>query len=252
MAEKSSKGLDTGTKVVVGLAAVAMILFLVNGSPDNDSWTDDGDGSAATVDGETTGADASRDGSDVPVDDPWTRGAGTGDGSGDEDDEAADVPVDDPWTRGPPSGAGDGDADDGDTELPADDPWTRGSDATGGFGDDGPSRCLGVMPFQTADGSVLLPTDRHDDAFASPDCTISPGQSGDPVSLVQLALAGCNGQAVPVDGSYGDALGWALGAVQSAAGLTVDGIYGPETREAMAWPTELDDGGTSCVAHPGV
>jgi Putative peptidoglycan binding domain len=254
-----SKGMDTGTKVVIGLASLALLVFFANGNPDNDAWDDDsGDEVAATgggvdPDGVELDLDEDADGESVdpPTDDPWTRGAPAGAEDGDDDDDDPEPPVDDPWTRGSPAGSSDDDDDE--PAPPVDDPWTRGSDADGGFGDDGPAPCAGVTDFVTDEGRVDLPIDRADDAFASPDCTITEGQSGGPVWLVQAALAGCSGQPVSADGVAGPSLTQALAAVQAANGLTADGVYGPATREAMSWPTRLDDGGgTRCVAHPGV
>ena len=141
------------------------------------------------------------------------------------------------------------------TEAPVDDPWTRGSDADGGLGDDGLPACVGVSAFETDDGTVQLPIDRSEDAFASADCEIAPGGSGNAVWLVQVALTACNGQPVPLDSVNGEAMTQALAAVQAGNGLTADGVYGPATREAMAWPTVLDSdpgGAAQCIAHPGV
>jgi hypothetical protein len=253
MASNTSNGLDTGTKWIIGLAAVALILVFAWASPDNDAWQDDDSTSADTSD-QTNTVDLDLDDddeADVPVDDPWTRGAPSG--SGDGDDDESEPPVDDPWTRGAPSGSGDGDDDE--SEPPVDDPWTRGSDAEGGFGDDGLPACVGVGEFQTDDGSVPLPIDSSNDAFASPDCEITPGGSGNAVWLVQVALNACNGQPVPVDSVNGAATIQALAAVQAQNGLTADGVYGPVTREVMAWPTvpSRDTGGAAlCIAHPGV
>jgi hypothetical protein len=233
MASNTTNGLGTGTKVAIGVGAVALILFIANGSPDDDAWESDGSGDAST------GADTSGDANTVDLD-------------LDEDDDA-DVPVDDPWTRGSPSGSGDGDDDE--PEAPVDDPWTRGSDAEGGFGADGLPACVGVTAFETDDGTVQLPIDRSEDAFASADCEIAPGGSGNAVWLVQVALSACNGQPVPLDSVSGEATIQALAAVQAQNGLAVDGVYGPATREAMAWPTvpDRDAGGAmQCIAHPDV
>jgi len=256
MAENTSKGLDTGTKVIIGLASVALILFIANGSPDNDAWESDERNASTSADtsGDPNTVDLDLDeddDADAPADDAWTSGAPSG--SSDDDDDEPGAPVDDPWTRGPPSGSDDGDDDD--TEAPVDDPWTRGSDADGGLGDDGLPACVGVSEFQTDDGSVQLPIDLSDDAFASADCEIAPGASGNAVWLVQVALSACNGQPVPLDGVNGDATVQALAAVQAQNGLAVDGVYGPATREAMAWLTvpDRDAGGAAqCIAHPDV
>src|SRR5688500_6669786 len=227
MAQNTSKGLDTGTKVIIGLASVALILFIANGSPDNDAWQSDERNASTSADtsGDPNTVDLDLDeddDADAPADDAWTSGAPSG--SSEDDDDEPGAPVDDPWTRGPPSGSDDGDDDD-DTEAPVDDPWTRGSDADGGLGDDGLPACVGVSEFQTDDGSVQLPIDRSDDAFASADCEIAPGASGNAVWLVQVALSACNGQPVPLDGVNGDATVQALAAVQAQNGLAVDGVY---------------------------
>ena len=41
MATNTSKGMDTGTKGVIGLASVALLLFLAKGCPDDDAWESD-------------------------------------------------------------------------------------------------------------------------------------------------------------------------------------------------------------------
>ena len=229
MAAKSSnqKGLSTGAKVAIGVAGLAVIMVLGSGEPDeDDAWV---------ADGKEIDDVGSADPNDVDLD-------------LDDDDEVV-IPADDPWTRGPPPP----DDDDDEPELPADDPWTRGSDDDGGFGDDGLPACVGVLEFQTSDGAVVLPIDQTDDAFASPDCAIPEGRSGDAVALVQTALTFCNDQPVALDGVYGATVTDAVAAVQSRSGLTEDGVYGPSTREAMAWPTVPDGGGAAvCVSHPDV
>jgi Putative peptidoglycan binding domain len=229
MASNTSEGLSTGTKVFIGIATVALILLFARASPDNDAWDDDASTSADTSDEAKT--------VDLDLDD---------DGDG-------EVPPDDPWTRGAPAGSGDGGDDE--SEPPVDDPWTRGAPAGSGDTDDGPPPCIGVSGFETEVGSVPLPTDTSDDAFASPDCEIAPAGSGNAVWLVQVVLNACNGQPVPVDSVNGAATTQALAAVQAQNGLTADGVYGPATREVMAWPTVPDDdagGVAQCISHPDV
>jgi hypothetical protein len=229
MASNTSEGLSTGTKVFIGIATVALILLFARASPDNDAWDDDASTSADTSDEAKT--------VDLDLDDE-------GDG---------EVPPDDPWTRGAPAGSGDGGDDE--SEPPVDDPWTRGAPAGSGDTDDGPPPCIGVSGFETEDGSVPLPTDTSDDAFASPDCEIGPGASGNAVWMVQVALTACNGQPVSVDSMNGPATTQAIAAVQARNGLAADGVYGPATREVMAWPTVPGgdaDRAAQCIAHPGV
>jgi hypothetical protein len=251
MAAKSSnqKGLSTGAKVAIGVAGLAVIMVLGSGEPDeDDAWVADGKEVDDVGSADPNDVDLDLDDDDdevaIPADDPWTRGPPPPD-----DDDEPELPADDPWTRGPPPP----DDDDDEPELPADDPWTRGSDDDGGFGDDGLPACVGVLEFQTSDGAVVLPIDQTDDAFASPDCAIPEGRSGDAVALVQTALTFCNDQPVALDGVYGATVTDAVAAVQSRSGLTEDGVYGPSTREAMAWPTVPDGGGAAvCVSHPDV
>ena len=233
-ANKSNSSLDTGTKVVIGLASVALLFALLDGGPDNDAWQGDG---TATVKESGTGADADADTVDIDVDD--------------EDDGEPVAPADDPWTRGGPPDADDSLFDDDEPEAPVDDPWTRGSpdDSAG----DGLPACVATMDYETDDGRVRLPTDRPEDEWASADCTFSRGQSGDPVELVQVALNLCNGQRFPIDGENGDATRAALSNVQAAHGIAVDGGYGPATREVMAWPTDPEDGRSPlCVPQPDI
>ena len=233
-ANKSNSSLDTGTKVVIGLASVALLFALLDGGPDNDAWQGD---ETATVKESGTGADADADTVDIDVDD--------------EDDGEPVAPADDPWTRGGPPDADDSLFDDDEPEAPVDDPWTRGSpdDSAG----DGLPACVATMDYETDDGRVRLPTDRPEDEWASADCTFSRGQSGDPVELVQVALNLCNGQRFPIDGENGDATRAALSNVQATHGIAVDGGYGPATREVMAWPTDPEDGRSPlCVPQPDI
>ena len=235
-ANKSNSSLDTGTKVVIGLASVALLFALLDGGPDNDAWQGE---ETATVKESGTGADVDADADAVDID------------VDDEDDGEPVAPADDPWTRGGPPDADDSLFDDDEPEAPVDDPWTRGSpdDSAG----DGLPACVATMDYETDDGRVRLPTDRPEDEWASADCTFSRGQSGEPVELVQVALNLCNGQRFPIDGENGDATRAALSNVQAAHGIAVDGGYGPATREVMAWPTDPEDGSSPlCVPQPDI
>ena len=225
----NKKGMSTAAMLAIGFGASFLLLFLANaGSDEDDAWEADESKEVEEVDSGSVDLDLDDgDEAEVPPDDPWTRGAP----SGSDDDDEPEPPVDDPWTRGGPPP----DDSDDEPEPPVDDPWTRGPDDDGGFGDDGFPACVGVSEFQTDVGAVVLPIDRADDAFASPDCAIPEGRSGEAVSLVQAALTVCNGQPVPLDGVYGDAMSQAVAAVQTRNGLTADGVYGP-ANAARRWP----------------
>jgi len=233
--KKSDNSMDTGTKIVLGLLAVALLIATLNGS-------DGDDDDEASADAKTSASDGSSDGSDG--DDPWTRGPPPDDG---DDDEV--TVVDDPWTRGPPPD----DGDDDDEVTVVDDPWTRGAPPSGGGG---LPACRGIGDFPVDAGVVALPIDSEDDAFASADCTFARGQSDESVLLVQAALSQCNGRPVAGDGIYGPDTRRAVAAVQADHGLTADGGYGPDTREAMSWPTRPDRDASGaaarCVAQPDV
>ena len=229
--KKSGNSMDTGTKVVIGLLAVALLLAMLGGRPDNDAWDGDDPPDAEAADGAGSSAE----------DDPWTRGAPPDDDG--DDDVVTDV--DDPWTRGAPP------PDDGDDEVATDvdDPWTRGPSPRGRSG---LRACQGVTGFPVDEGTVSLPIDSDDDAFASPDCTFARGQSDESVLLLQAALNRCNGQAVAADGIYGLETRQAVATVQAQHGVAADGAYGPDTREAMAWPTDPDGGASACITGPDV
>jgi Putative peptidoglycan binding domain len=64
--------------------------------------------------------------------------------------------------------------------------------------------------------------------------TLRPGDTGDNVIALQEALAQAGYDPGSVDGDYGPATTQAVAAFQTAAGLTVDGIAGPETLAALS------------------
>jgi Putative peptidoglycan binding domain len=128
-----------------------------------------------------------------------------------------------------------------DSPTPSDDPWSAGP------AESGLPACDGTAPFAAAGGRVRLPVDGPIALFGSPDCRLDRWTgSDDAVRLLQDALARCNGQAVTVDGAYGPQTRQAVSAVQEEHGARVDGVYGPDTRRAMAWPQDTGDGGVSC------
>lgn len=69
----------------------------------------------------------------------------------------------------------------------------------------------------------------------------SPMMTGSDVLAVQRRLAALGYDPGPLDGVYGPATAAAVTAFQRAAGIAVDGIVGPETREALAEAEPADD-----------
>jgi peptidoglycan hydrolase-like protein with peptidoglycan-binding domain len=60
-------------------------------------------------------------------------------------------------------------------------------------------------------------------------------QSGSGVTRLQHALWFCYGQDIEFDGVFGPATAAALANAQRAEGITADGKYGPQTRNALRW-----------------
>jgi hypothetical protein len=73
----------------------------------------------------------------------------------------------------------------------------------------------------------------HGGAGPGPVEIISEGATGDAVAVIQQALRAHGGGDVTVDGSFGPGTAAAVRAVQAARHLTVDGVVGPVTRQAL-------------------
>jgi hypothetical protein len=64
--------------------------------------------------------------------------------------------------------------------------------------------------------------------------TLRPGDTGDSVEELQAALVQLGYDPGPVDGDYGGATTQAVASFQQAAGITTDGVAGPETLSALS------------------
>ncbi|PKR45292.1 hypothetical protein CWE27_09770 [Streptomyces sp. EAG2] len=72
----------------------------------------------------------------------------------------------------------------------------------------------------------------------SVNCLLGPGSSGSAVKALQHALARChkvNLGAGGVDGIYGERTRAGVLALQRAAGIAQDGVYGLQTQQSMNW-----------------
>lgn len=69
-------------------------------------------------------------------------------------------------------------------------------------------------------------------------CSLVPGNQGEGVYKLQVALNRCLYASPPIaeDGIYGDDTARAVKQAQDYHGITVDGIYGPQTANTMWWP----------------
>jgi peptidoglycan hydrolase-like protein with peptidoglycan-binding domain len=123
-----------------------------------------------------------------------------------------------------------------------------GPDEATGFGGEDESNCDDVVIVQSASGETNVPGNvTLLESTASVECGLSEGDDEEAVRALQEALVTCNGQHITVDGEYGPQTREAVARVQEANGLVVDGIYGPTTRDAMLWPASTS-GTTTCVS----
>ncbi|MFC9897742.1 peptidoglycan-binding protein [Nocardia sp. NPDC127579] len=77
-------------------------------------------------------------------------------------------------------------------------------------------------------------------------CQLAEGSSGKAVTSLQTALKRCYGADISVDGQFGPRTKSALKSAQRTAGAGSDGIYGPETREKLKWPSQMQDTDKGC------
>lgn len=78
-----------------------------------------------------------------------------------------------------------------------------------------------------------VPTTAHQNRNTN--CLLRYGDRGAGVLVLQDALSRCLAP-ITLDGIYGQETQNAVRFVQGSAGVPVDGIYGPKTRDVMDWP----------------
>lgn len=145
--------------------------------------------------------------------------------------------------------AGDADADQGSGETDVD-AWT-GPTATDAGAEPSPAPCVATAPFRGEEGTVVLPSDGPLATLASPECVLDERTGGGPaVARLQLALSVCHDQPVAVDGIYGVETRRAVAAVQGDLWLEPDGVYGPETARSMRWPLGAGAGDAAGACGP--
>ncbi|RKN39670.1 peptidoglycan-binding domain-containing protein [Micromonospora endolithica] len=67
-------------------------------------------------------------------------------------------------------------------------------------------------------------------------CVMSYGDRGDDVSQLQWTLNYCYGEGLSLDGDFGSRTKSALIRAQKREGIGADGIYGPQTAQALRFP----------------
>lgn len=93
--------------------------------------------------------------------------------------------------------------------------------------------CLGVSMFGSGADEHPRPTTRTHSRDGN--CVLGRGSVGLPVNHLQRTLVRCYGQAIAVDSEYGPATEQAVKNVQRFHGVTVDGVFGPQTNIRMFW-----------------
>ncbi|GHA89376.1 peptidoglycan-binding protein [Streptomyces termitum] len=79
-------------------------------------------------------------------------------------------------------------------------------------------------------------------------CVLSRGSSNLGVYELQVTLFLCYGQDTNgLDGDFGPGTEAALKRVQAGLGLTADGVYGPNTRDALKWAWRTSAGNQRCL-----
>ncbi|MFF5436381.1 peptidoglycan-binding protein [Streptomyces achromogenes] len=92
--------------------------------------------------------------------------------------------------------------------------------------------CTTTTAVSRGDYGVLIPAT----SSGSTSCVMSRGFTGGQVEALQFALRICHGlDTGGIDGVYGARTEAAVRALQSAIGLTADGIYGANTRNVLQW-----------------
>jgi Putative peptidoglycan binding domain len=102
----------------------------------------------------------------------------------------------------------------------------------GVFSSSSKPRAAATPPAATT-GTTTTPTVKSPSTVAAPAAALKPGDSGAAVKTLQRALKALGYSAGSADGSYGPSTQNAVARFQHAAGLTADGILGPQTLRAM-------------------
>ncbi|MFM9700054.1 peptidoglycan-binding domain-containing protein [Streptomyces europaeiscabiei] len=89
--------------------------------------------------------------------------------------------------------------------------------------------CDDYSAIATAAGLAWLPVCSGTDTS----CELRLGHKNAGVLALQVSLNQCYSQGIPEDGDFGPVTEAALKRVQAKVGTTVDGLYGPYTRDAM-------------------
>ncbi|MFD9714500.1 peptidoglycan-binding protein [Streptomyces sp. NPDC060006] len=105
------------------------------------------------------------------------------------------------------------------------------SSAAGGY-----PTCTSYKTIAHGGLNIKVPSTAAPSGTTTCNLVLNPNYTGDDtaVEILQTSLKTCEGQShLDVDGAYGRQTFLAVEAVQKKYGLGADGIYGPQTRNAM-------------------
>jgi peptidoglycan hydrolase-like protein with peptidoglycan-binding domain len=113
--------------------------------------------------------------------------------------------------------------------------------ASPGLANASTASCTGFSAFQlvngAGDGNTDVPTVGTNTFQVA--CQLAETNDSSAVTVLQQTLNACYGDDLAEDGDFGPATQAAVEAMQADIGVSVDGIYGPNTRTAMKFrPTE--------------
>jgi peptidoglycan hydrolase-like protein with peptidoglycan-binding domain len=108
--------------------------------------------------------------------------------------------------------------------------------ASPGLANAATSGCTGSSGYElnAGDGIAAVPTVGN--ATYQVDCQLAYSNDSNAVLELQKALNMCYGYDLSEDGDFGSLTQSAVEGMQSRIGVSVDGIYGPQTRTAMEFP----------------
>ena len=99
----------------------------------------------------------------------------------------------------------------------------------------------GIVGPDTRGTLLAAPSGEQSNPYGEPTALLRKGSTGDGVRWVQWQLSHTHGfEDVKVDGVFGDITDKRVKEVQTAAGIQVDGIVGPDTRKALVSCDETD------------
>lgn len=91
----------------------------------------------------------------------------------------------------------------------------------------------------SAGGWYRIPASTSSAGF---NCVLETGVTGQGVWALQWALNSCYGAGLALDSDFGPATYAALLSAQSAEGISVDGVYGSQSRTYLKWPSRTTVG----------